>query len=217
MTNRLPDPPPPVEKRTARKTASRRHVEDEYAWLKAANWQEVLRDPAALPTPSARSSRAENALRRRGAGALHAGLRERWSGRCAGASRRTTPRFRSLDPPYLYYIRHSEGGQHPIFCRAVEDGGAEETLLDGDAEGAGKVFFDIAEARHSPDHAKLAWSADDNGSELHAIRVRDLTSTLTARTSFQIPMAASSGPPDLRQFYYVRVDENHRPAAILRH
>ena len=37
-----------------------------------------------------------------------------------------------------------------------------------------RVFFDIAEARHSPDHAKLAWSADDNGSELHAIRVRDL-------------------------------------------
>ena len=47
-------------------------------------------------------------------------------------------------------------------------------LIDGDARAEGKPFFDLEAARHSPDHAKLAWSADDLGSEILAIRVSDI-------------------------------------------
>jgi oligopeptidase B len=216
VTNRLPDPPAAVEKRIERKTAHGVTIEDEYAWLKAANWQEVLRDPAALPAPIRQIVETENAF----ANAMLApcdALRKALVKEMRGRIKEDDAEVPLLDPPYLYYIRHNEGGQHPIFCRAVEDGGAEETLLDGDAEGAGKVFFDIAEARHSPDHAKLAWSADDNGSELHAIRVRDLH--LGADGADVVPDTDGSlvWTADSRQFYYVRVDENHRPAAILRH
>ena len=77
------------------------------------------------------------------------------------------------DGPWLYYERHKEGGQHPDFCREKRSGGAPEILLDGDMEARGKSFFDIAAACHSPDHAKLGWSADETGSELYAIRIRD--------------------------------------------
>lgn len=216
MANGCPSPPPAIEKRTLLKEAHGVAIEDEYAWLKAANWQEVLRDPAALPAPIRLIVEAENAF----AGALlepFEPLRKALVKEMRRRIKEDDAEVPLLDPPYLYYVRHNEGGQHPIFCRAVEDGGAEETLLDGDAEGAGKVFFDIAEARHSPDHAKLAWSADDNGSELHSIRVRDLHrgedgADIVADTDGSLVWTADS-----RRFYYVRVDENHRPAAILRH
>jgi oligopeptidase B len=52
-------------------------------------------------------------------------------------------------------------------------------MLDADKLSEGKDFFDLGDAAHSPDHRLLAWSADEAGSELHTIRVRDLESGRT--------------------------------------
>ncbi len=216
MANTLPAPPPAIEMRTLRQTAHGVAIDDEYAWLKAANWREVLRDPAALPAPIRLIIEAENAF----ASAVLAPydpLRKALVKEMRGRVKEDDAEVPLLDPPYLYYVRYNAGGQHPIFRRAAEDGGAEETLLDGDAEGAGKVFFDIAEARHSPDHAKLAWSADDNGSELRAIRVRDIRRGADGADVVPDTDGSLVWTADSRQFYYVRVDANHRPAVILRH
>ena len=78
------------------------------------------------------------------------------------------------DGPWAYYSRFRPGGQHRILCRRPRDGGEEAILIDGDALAAGKAFFSLAAARHAPDHAKLAWGADELGSELLTLRVRDL-------------------------------------------
>src|ERR1700704_4102339 len=98
------------------------------------------------------------------------------SRKCAGGSRKTIPRFPAKGGPCLSYPRHDKGGQHPVFCRVKHSGGPEEVLLDGDAQGRGKSFFEVGAACQSPDHAKLAWSADETGSELYSIRIRDLSS-----------------------------------------
>ena len=78
------------------------------------------------------------------------------------------------DGPYAYFSRHREGGQHPLICREPRGGGATETILDGDALAAGKPFFRIGATAHSPDHRLLAWSADDSGTELFTVHVRDI-------------------------------------------
>src|SRR5580704_10497467 len=44
-----PAPPPAVAKRRTETTLHGVTLSDDYAWLKTANWQEVLRAPAALP------------------------------------------------------------------------------------------------------------------------------------------------------------------------
>jgi len=44
-----PTAPPAVAKRRTETTLHGVTLSDDYAWLKAANWQEVLRAPAALP------------------------------------------------------------------------------------------------------------------------------------------------------------------------
>ena len=80
----------------------------------------------------------------------------------------------SPDGPFAYYTRYREGGQHPILCRQPRDGGAEQVLLDGDALAAGKAYFQLGGSAHSPDHRLLAWSADDKGSEIDTLRMRDL-------------------------------------------
>ncbi|WP_036260540.1 S9 family peptidase [Methylocapsa aurea] len=220
MTGQAPDnppsPPPAIPKQVEQRIVHGVALSDEYAWLKAANWQEVLRDPAALPSDIRAVIEAENAFARTVL-APEEGLRATLVKEMRGRIKEDDAEVPLPDGPWLYYSRHREGGQHPLFCRATQAGGEEEILLDGDEQGAGKSFFELGEVRHSPDHAKLAWSVDEKGSELHSIRVRDLAlgtdgaETVVDTDGGFVWMADSSG------FYYVRVDENHRPSEVFRH
>ncbi len=122
------------------------------------------------------------------------------------------------DGPFLYYSRYRRGAEHPLICRKPRGGkGRETVMLDADALAEGKDFFDLADTAHSPDHRLLAWSADEAGSELHTIRVRDLASgedlpDAVPDTTGDIVWAADS-----RSFFYVGLDADHRPSKVLRH
>jgi oligopeptidase B len=214
---RRPLPSPPlVPARPHRVEVRGRSVPDDYAWLKAPNWKEVLKDPAVLDPEIRAHLEAENAYAEaalEGTGALRRRLVKEMRGRIKEDDA-TVP---EPDGPFAYYTRYREGGQHPLVCREPRDGGAEELLLDGDREGRGKSYFDLGDADHSPDHTLLAWSADDKGSEYFTIRVRDLS------TGRDLPDAipATSGEVvwggDSQVLYYVELDESHRPARVKRH
>ncbi len=189
---------------------------DDYAWLKAENWREVLKDPAALPASIREHLERENAY----TAAVLAGteaLRAELVAEMRGRIKEDDSSVPEPDGPFAYFKRYRDGGQHPLVCRKPRGGGAEAILLDGDAEGADLPFFDLHDADQSPDHALLAWAADTKGSELFTIRVRDLA---TGRdlpdevrgTSGEVIWAGSS-----QAFYYVEVDESHRPVRAKRH
>jgi oligopeptidase B len=208
--------PPPVAKRACDRIVHGVAITDDYAWLKAENWQEVLRDPAALPAEIRAAIDAENAY----ADAVLApseSLRKTLVAEMRARMQEDEAEVPRPDGPFLYYARHKEGGQHEIHCRTGREGGPEQVLLDGDTEAQGKSFFDIGMARHSPDHAKLAWSYDEKGSEYYAIAVRDLatgkdTGAIVENTDGSLVWMADS-----RGFYYVRVDANHRTCEVYRH
>lgn len=208
--------PPRVEKHKEIRQIHGIALEDDYAWLKAENWQKVLRDPAALAAEIRAVLEAENAY------ADHvlaptADLQKRLVAELRGRIKEDDADVPVADGPFLYYDRHRQGGQHPIVCRKPLGGGAEEILLDGDAEAQGKIFFDLAETHASPDHAKLAWSSDDKGSELYSVKLRDLT---TGRDEAETVIETDGSLVWLRNaggFYYVRVDANHRTAQVFRH
>ncbi len=80
------------------------------------------------------------------------------------------------DGPFAYGTSFVIGGQHARHVRTPRAGGAEELILDGDKEAAGHDYFRVAGVGHSPDHKRLLWSYDDNGSEFFTIKVRDLAS-----------------------------------------
>jgi oligopeptidase B len=216
--------PPAVERRSTETTVHGITLSDDYAWLRAANWQEILRDPTALPDDIRAVIEVENAYARTilaPAAELRAALVKEMRGRI----KEDDSDVPSPHGPWLYYARHNKGGQHPVFCRITRAGGGpEEILLDGDAEGHGKTFFDIGAVHHAPDHSKLGWSADETGSELYAIRVRNLDAEKDggkkAKDGAEV-ITDTDGSfvwmADSRGFYYVRTDENHRPAEIFRH
>ena len=149
------------------------HWSDDFAWIRADNWRDVLRDPANLPAPVRDLIEAENAYAE-SVLAPTRGLQRELVREMRARMKEDDSEPPQSDGAWAYYTRFRPSGQHRIFCRKPRDGGKEEVLIDGDARAAGKAFYQLLGARHSPDHAKIAWSADEKGSELHTIHVRDL-------------------------------------------
>jgi oligopeptidase B len=201
-------------------------LSDEFAWLKATNWQEVMRDPEKLDPAIRAYLQAENDYCERAladTAALQATLFAEMKGRIKEDDS-TVP---DPDGPFAYYLRYRKDGQHPLLCREPRPSSpfpspqAEETgeqlLLDGDALAQGKPFFRLGATQHSPDHRLLAWLADEAGSELYTARVRVLESGADIADIVPDVSAAVVWTQDAAAFYYVRLDQNHRPAGVFRH
>jgi oligopeptidase B len=191
-------------------------VTDEFAWLRAPNWQEVMREPNLLDPAIRAYLDAENDY----ASAALAGsakLQDTLFAEMKGRIKEDDSGVPAPDGPYAYFARYREGGQHAVICRMPRDGGEVEDLLDGDALAAGLGYFQFAGTDHSPDHKLLAWLADDSGSEFFTAHVRDLTAK---RDTDDVVTETSGGvawSEDSRGFYYVKLDEQHRPYQVMYH
>ncbi len=208
--------PPLAEKRPSVRTCHGQKLTDEYAWLKAENWQEVLRDPKVLPKDIRKLLDAEN----RYTEALLAptkSLQRKLVREMRARIKEDDSEVPAPDGPYAYFNRFRDGGQHPLICRKLREGGRARTMLDGDKLAKGKPFFNLGSAAHSPSHGRLAWSADDKGSEFHTLRIRDLK---TGR-DLQDVIADTDGDVlwsgDSSAIYFVRLDDKHRPSRVFRH
>jgi oligopeptidase B len=208
--------PPRAPERPATSTRHGAVLTDEFAWLKDLNWQAVMRDTHLLDTEIRAHLEAENAFADAALAdtrPLQATLFEEMKGRI----KQDDSGVPVPDGPFAYYMRFREGGQHPVACRGPRTGGSEDVLLDADALAAGKPFFRLAAADHSPDHRLLAWSCDEMGSELCTARVRELS---TGRDLADVvPEVAHSvvWTRNSAAFYYVRLDAQHRPTQVFRH
>ena len=189
---------------------------DDYAWLKDADWQEVLRDPEVLSADIREYLEAENDYTESLLGHT-AGLQKTLVAEMRGRIKEDDSSVPSPDGPYAYLHKFREGGQHELFGRSARNGGEIEIVVDGDELAANHEYFNFGGARHSPDHKLEAWSADIKGSEYFSIRVRnwadgsDLTD-LVEETDGSVVWSADS-----KAFFYVKLDDNHRPLQIWRH
>jgi oligopeptidase B len=121
------------------------------------------------------------------------------------------------DGEYAYGTRYREGGQHPLFVRNTRHGGDETVLLDGDALAEGKAYFKFGGASHSDDHTKMAWSADDKGSEKYTLRIRDLATGEDLPDTIEETSSGGVWSADGKSVFYTRLDDNHRPSKVFRH
>ena len=191
-------------------------VTDDYGWLRAENWQEVMRAPETLDAAIRAHLEAEN-VHTSAAMAGTETLRERLFEEMKGRIKQDDSSVPAKDGPFAYAVRWVTGGQHPLHVRMPRAGGAEEILLDGDARAAGKAYFRLSGVAHAPDHGKIVWGADENGSEYFTLRVRDvaagrdLADVVEASGGEAVWTAASDG------FFYVRLDDNHRPSKVFLH
>jgi oligopeptidase B len=191
-------------------------VSDDYAWLKDAKWQEVLRDPSILDPEIRSYLEAENAYTDSLLGHT-ASLQKTLVAEMRGRIKEDDSSVPSPDGPYAYMRKFREGGQHELFGRSPRDGGEATIILDGDKLAADHSYFKFGGARHSPDHALEAWSADVAGSEYFSIRVRQWANGTDSTDLVEETDGGVVWTLDSKAFFYVKLDDNHRPMQVWRH
>jgi oligopeptidase B len=189
---------------------------DDYAWLKADNWQDVMRDPAVLDPEIRAYLEAENAYCDAQLADTRA-LQETLFTEMKGRLKEDDSTVPAPDGPFAYLSSYVAGGQYPLVCRRPRAGGTESVLLDGNAEATGKQYWDLGSSQHSPDHRLLAYASDDRGSELYTIRIRDLATGKDLPDCIPDTRGGFVWANDSKTLFYVRLDENHRPLFVYRH
>ncbi len=191
---------------------------DDYGWLRAANWQEVMRKPDLLAADIRAYLEAENAFTESVLAAT-ADLQQTLFAEMKARLKEDDRQVPQPDGPFEYFPRYVKGGQYPQFCRMPRGGKEDDAsvLLDGNAEAAGKDYWDLGGTAHSPDHKLFAYATDDKGSELYTIRIRDLATGENLIDEIPDTRGSLVWARDGRTLFYVKVDDNHRPQFVYRH
>ncbi|MGE3642722.1 MAG: S9 family peptidase [Beijerinckiaceae bacterium] len=225
----------PAKKKTAKRTIARKVTKppvakkhpvatvmhgvkrvDDYGWLRAENWQDVLRGQGELSGEILDYIEAENAYTDHVMQNTRS-LQRKLVREMRGRIKEDDSSVPAPDGPWSYFYRYRKGGDHPLLCRKPRDGGPAKVLLDCDKLADGKSFFDLGDAAHSPDHKLLAWSADESGSEFHTIRIRDLATGKDLPDTLSDTDGTVVWTSNSKAFYYLRLDENCRPRSVYWH
>jgi oligopeptidase B len=190
---------------------------DNYDWLRDPQWQALMKDTSVLQPDIRAYLEAENAYADEAFAPLD-DLRATLFEEIKGRIKEEDSSVPSPHGDWRYYTKYLTGSQHPIFCRAPRNAPAPETvILDGNKEAEGEAYFKIGGAARSPDDTLFAWSADLNGSEYYTLKVRDMETGADLPDTNPDVSGGATWALDNQTFFYVRVDENHRPSRVFRH
>ncbi len=189
---------------------------DDYKWLKAENWQEVMQDPSLLPQDIRDYLEAENSFTQMQMADTVA-LQEKLFAEIKGRIKEDDSSVPAPDGKYFYFSSHVVGGQYPRFLRRLKDGGVDELLFDGNALAEGHEYFSFGGIALSPDQKLAAWSYDNKGSEFYELRVRDLSTGLDHADVIENTAGGATWAADGKTFFYTTQDESHRPLKTWAH
>jgi len=205
--------PPIAAKRPQKNTLHGREWVDDYAWLRADNWQDCVLDPEKLPAEIRAYLEAENAYcaeQMQATEKLQAALVAEMRGRIE-ADDVSLP---DLDGPWCYLERYSDDDEHPVYLRQPRQGGAQEITIDFNKEALNHEYFDPGDIDYSPDHARLAWSADTTGSESYTAKIRNLANGRDEESIDHL-YEFTWATPDV--IFYTRLNDQLRADRVYRH
>jgi len=148
-----------------------RTLSDPWAWLRDPGYPAVT-DPDILDYLKAENAyfEAHMAAHKGEVDALFAEMKARIK-----EEDRSVPQ---KDGAYLYWSTFEKGEQYRRHWRrkvdAMEDGSADELIVDEPALAQGKDYFRLGAVAISNDDRLLAYAIDDNGSERYTVRIKDL-------------------------------------------
>ena len=212
-------PEPPVARRLP--VVSTYHgvtLTDDYAWIRADNWQEVMRRPQALAEHIRTHLDTENAYTRAVLADTEP-LQKTLFKEMKARLKEDDQQVPQPHGPYEYFLRFVKGGQYAQICRIARGGSldAVQVLLDGNVEANGKGHWDLGATAHTTDHKLLAYTTDDKGSELYTVHIRDLFTGLDLADEIQDTHGSIEWSSDGRTLFYVKVDEHQRPLFVYSH
>ncbi|MBM7045334.1 MULTISPECIES: S9 family peptidase [Rhizobium] len=208
--------PPAAPKKPITDTRHGISRSDDYAWLRADNWQAMFKDPSILAPEIRAHLEAENAYMN-AAMADTKELQKVLFGEMKGRIKEDDSSVPVKDGPYSYGTLFVTGGEQPHYFRETRDGGDRKLLLNGDKENEGKSYFRLSGLDHSTDHSRGIWGYDDKGSEYFTLKVRDLETGEDLADVLENTGGGGVWAPDGKSFFYTLQDENHRPSKIFHH
>ncbi|OCP24515.1 MULTISPECIES: S9 family peptidase [unclassified Ensifer] len=194
---------------------------DNYAWLRADNWQAMFKDPSILDPEIRKHLEAENAYMNAAMDDTKA-LQKTLFAEMRGRIKEDDSSVPVKDGPFAYGSLYVTGGEQPRYFRIPRDADSKDetirhVLLDGDKEGEGKSYFRLAGLDHSSDHSRGLWGYDDKGSEYFTLKVRDLSTGEDLTDVIENTGGGGAWAPDGKSFFYTVLDDNHRPSKIFHH
>ncbi len=179
---------------------------DPYAWLRDRD------DPDTIAYLEAENAYTEQETRH-----LEP-LREEIFGEIKARTQETDLSAPARRGDWWYAGRTEEGKQYPIMVRRKGNPeGPEQVLLDLNEIAEGHEYLQLGVFSVSPDHNRLAWSIDTNGSELFELRIRNLETGLDLDDVLVETYYSAAWSSDSTRLFYTTVDDAHRPDRVWRH
>lgn len=188
---------------------------DEYAWLRDPNWQQVMQDSSILRDDIRDYLEQENAFTQHWMQDTKQ-LQEDLFKEMKARIKEDDTSVPSKHGSYHYYDRYEIGAQHSLYCR-YQTPDKEEILLDADALAKQFDYFDIGECEHSPDHRYLAYCIDTKGSEFYTLYILNLDTGEYLSETIDNIQGNFVWAMDSQTIFYTTLDSNHRPDKVFRH
>lgn len=146
-------------------------------------------------------------------------LQERLFEELKGRVRQTDQSVPYRQGGYYYYTRLVEGKNYPIYARKRGSLDApEEILIDGNALGEGKPFFQVMGWQISSGENLLAYAIDTIGRRISTIRIKDLRTGRDLADVIPRVTGNMAWAEDNRTLFYTKQDSvTLRPSRIYRH
>lgn len=147
-----------------------------------------------------------------------AGLRETVYREILGRIQETDYSAPVLFKGWWNYTRTVEGLDYEIYCRRHGSMDApEQVILDANELAKGHHYVEVGYVERSPDENLVAYAVDYNGSELHELRFRDLTTGADLVNVIHGVYYGAAWSADSQTFFYVKPDHAMRPYQVWRH
>lgn len=192
---------------------------DQYDWLRADNWQEVMHSPGRLNSNIRDMLVTENGYYETVTAPLSK-LKNQIFEEMKGRIEPTETGIPTPDGQYAYYHTYRAGDQHGLYKRGqladrekltLSD---DITLLDIDALAKNYTgFFNLGSCEHSPNHAHLAYSIDHQGAENYQIFIQTIDGNLV-KTNIEKSSGNIQWAADNRTIFWIERDDNQRPCFV---
>lgn len=184
---------------------------DDYHWLRDSAWPQVT-DPAILDY--LREENVYFASQMASEKELSEKIFQELKGRIQEDD--DTPPYK--DGNYWYYSRIREGQQYWVYLRkALAQDAKEEIVLDVNQLAMGKEYASVRSLKLSPDHTKLAYTADFDGSERYTIYVIDIATRKVLDKTISDIMGNIEWDELGKGLFYTPAGNNWRPKQVYYH
>ena len=123
-----------------------------------------------------------------------------------------------MEGDYFYYTRFEEGNQYPIYChKHLSLDATEEILIDVNELAKDRDYCRVGSVENSPDHKRLAYSMDTDGSEKYTIFIKNRQTGELLAEAISGSFYSLEWANDSRTLFYDVLDENPRPVKIFKH